>query len=463
MLGAVALMAACTEDYSDEWAVPMKGDTPASSTEVTQGGDSKITVTPVEGVINFADFAAEQTTVKLCTVNAPAPKDTTIKQDDYIVLDSAATFQLVDGTVTVDELKGYLEGKYGMAPVERTINAYVYTTYTSATMKTRSFSDAFELKAQLKAPIIESAYYFTGSINDWNNNDVTYKLTNDGSDPYANPTFTCRIPAPDDGSNVEFKMTPESGLGGDWSGCLAAGETEGTFVYNNAGGNLVITAVAGAKFYDLTFNMLDLTWSYQAVKFNPFVYFIGATDGWAGADQKLALADESGVYTGFVYVADPNNWGLEFKFQRVAGSWDNEINSGTFTNGITGGFADGGGNIKATEGEGVYYVTLDLGEAKLDATKIEYMGITGDYCGWNEGAQMTWNATDYCFELTGAGVTANGWKFRANGLTDPNWTINLGGELNDLTQGGANISTVGTIIKLYPTRKTSDKIYCTVE
>ena len=38
------------------------------------------------------------------------------------------------------------------------------------------------------APLIETAYYLTGSINGWNNNDNTYKLTNDGSDPYTNPT-----------------------------------------------------------------------------------------------------------------------------------------------------------------------------------------------------------------------------------------------------------------------------------
>ena len=309
---------------------------------------------------------------------------------------------------------------------------------------------------------IEPAYYLTGSINGWNNSDTTYKLTNDGSDPYANPTFTCRIPAPEDGSNVEFKMTPESGLGGDWSKCLAAGATEGTFVYNNGGGNLVITAVEGAKYYDLTFNMMELTWSYKALSFDPFVYFIGATDGWTNAEQKLALTDGDGIYTGYVFCADPNNWGNEFKFQRVAGSWDNEINSGTFTGGITGDFADGGGNIKAAAGEGVYFVTLNLSANTLNAVKVNNMNLVGDFNGWNAGddaQQMKWNATDYCFEITGAGVTANGWKFTINN----SWDVNLGGSTADLVANGDNLTVVGTTIKLYPTRKTSEKIYCTVE
>ncbi len=316
---------------------------------------------------------------------------------------------------------------------------------------------------------IEQAYYLTGSINGWNNTDTTYKLTNDGSDPYANPTFKMRIPAPEDGGNVEFKMTPESGLGGDWSKCLASGKGEGTFAYNNGGDNLVINAVEGAKYYDITFNMMDLTWSYKAVNFNPVVYFIGATDGWANPDQKLALTDESGIYTGYVYCADPNSWGNCFKFQKVAGDWGTEINTGHMTGGMTGGVGlhDGDTNFEIKDGEGVYYMTLDLANNTLNALKVEKMGIIGDFNGWGGDVEMTWNATDYCFEATGAGVNANGWKFRVNA----DWGINLGSNdsvepstvLTDLVANGKNIGVAGTTIKLYPTRKTSDKIYCTVE
>ncbi len=304
---------------------------------------------------------------------------------------------------------------------------------------------------------IEQAYYFTGSINGWNNTDTTYKLTNDGSDPYANPTFKMRIPAPEDGGNVEFKMTPESGLGGDWSKCLASGKGDGTFAYNNGGDNLVINAVEGAKYYDVTFNMMDLTWSYKAVNFNPFIYFIGATDGWANADQKLAHQGD-GVYTGYCYVADPNEWGLGFKFQRVAGSWDNEINAGTFTTktGVT-----GDNNIEVAEA-GVYYFTVDLANASITAMKVTNMNLVGDFNGWNaadDAQQMQWDAENFCYVITGAGVTDKGWKFTTNN----SWDVNLGGDLSNLEGNGPNISAVGTTIKLYPTRKTSDNIYCTVE
>ena len=308
---------------------------------------------------------------------------------------------------------------------------------------------------------IEPAYYLTGSINGWNNSDTTYKLTNDGRDPYENPTFTCRIPAPEDGSNVEFKMTPESGLGGDWSKCLAAGSgAQGTFAYNNDGGNLVIQAVEGAKYYDLTFNMMELTWSYKAISFDPFVYFIGATNGWAASDQKLAAVSD-GVYTGYLYVADPNGWGLEFKFQLEPGNWDKQLNSNNLVE-ISGDFEKGGDNIKASAGEGVYFVNLDLNTNVLSAKKITNMNLVGDFNGWNaadDAQQMTWDAENYCYVITGAGVTANGWKFTTNN----SWDINLGGTIGDLVANGDNLSVTGTTIRLYPTRKTSDKIYCTVE
>ena len=309
---------------------------------------------------------------------------------------------------------------------------------------------------------IEPAYYLTGSINGWDNSDTTYKMTNNGGDPYENPTFTLRIPAPEDGSNVEFKMTPESGLGGDWSKCLTAAANEGEFAYNNAGGNLTITAIEGAKYYDITFNMMDLTWSYTAVSFEQYVYFIGATDGWAASDQRVEAVSD-GVYTGYVYIADPNGWGVEFKFQKRAGDWadDSQLNSNNMAE-VTGDFEKTGDNFKASAGEGVYYVELDLTTNTLKGTLITNMNLVGDFNGWNpadDSQQMKWDAENFCYVITGAGVTASGWKFTTNN----SWDVNLGGTIDKLVANGDNLSVVGTTIKLYPTRKTSDNIYATVE
>ncbi len=219
--------------------------------------------------------------------------------------------------------------------------------------------------------------------------------------------------------------------------------------------NVLVKGQEGDAAISLVADAFNVSVVPQKPKFNPFIYFIGATDGWSVADQKLACLNGDGIYNGFCYVADPNGWGIAFKFQRVAGSWDNEINANTFTSktGVT-----GDNNIEVAE-EGVYYFVVNLAQNSISATKVNTMGLIGDFNGWSGDVEMTWNPTDFCYEATNPGVTANGWKFRMNS----DWAINFGGDINNLTQDGANISIVGNTIKLYPTRKTSNNIYCTIE
>ena len=90
------------------------------------------------------------------------------------------------------------------------------------------------------------------------------------------------------------------------------------------------------------------------------------------------------------------------------------------------------------------------------------MNLVGDFNGWNQAddaQQMTWDAENYCFVIENAGVTANGWKFTTNN----SWDINLGGTIGNLWANGDNLTVEGKTIKLYPTRKDNDNIYCTVE
>ncbi len=453
LIGIALLMASCTEDYKD-WAKPFSND----PEEAFNVGFTASPASPID----FATVEADKVLLFNSTIDAP--EGATAQYTAYITDESGenkseALTVSDEGYVDVDELESAVYALWGRRPVARIIPLVV-----GANISVNGTAFAKEsittLTATPDAPEIEEAYYITGTPNGWNNSDTSLELTNGGGDVYENPVFTVLIPAT--GSDIEFKVTPKSGIGGDWSKCLTASDTEGKFATNNAGGNLKVAHVEGAKFYRVTFNMLDQTWKSDALNFAQFVYFIGATDGWSKAEQKLESPNFDGVYTGFVYCADPNGWGNEFKFQRVAGSWENEINSGTFTGGITGDFADGGGNIKATAGEGVYYVKLDLANLTLNATFINNMNLVGDFNGWNaadDAQQMTWNATDYCWEITGAGVNANGWKFTSNN----SWDINLGGVIANLVANGDNLGVVGSTIKLYPTRKTSDKIYCTVE
>ena len=321
---------------------------------------------------------------------------------------------------------------------------------------------------------IADSYYLIGGPGEWNAaSALTMKFSHSNKSVFEDPVFTYMFDGT--GSDMWFAIGDKdaidaigAGADGAWSKLL--GQTAGNGENGLTGTLAPRTKLTDdgsfkvdgkAKHYRITINMLEMTFEIAELNFEPFVYFIGATDGWANAEQKLALTDEAnGIYTGFVYCADPNGWGNEFKFQKVAGDWGTEINTGHMTGGITGDFADGGGNFKANAGEGVYFVTLNLGTNSIDAVKVNKMGLIGDFNGWGGDTEMTWNATDYCFEVTGAAVTAAGWKFRVNA----DWAINLGGAtLDNLVANGDNIFVGGSTVKLYPTRKTSDNIYCTVE
>ena len=281
---------------------------------------------------------------------------------------------------------------------------------------------------------IEQCYYFTGTLNGWNNTNTDYKLTNDGSDPYSNPTFTCRIPAPEDGGDIEFKMTPESGLGGDWSKCLAAGSTNGTFVYNNGGGNLYINAIPGAKFYDLTFNMMELTWSYQAVTYSDYIYLACDYNGWStSASPLIHLGD--GVYEGFYYIQEADEsstWGFKFV---IDGTWC----GGNHAVATAGSFTPGSGDNLNTS-TGFYQVKVNQADNSYSLTAVNTISLIGSAVNgdssWGTDADMTFDSAEGCWIYQGA-LTAGEFKFRMN----HDWSISWGGtDFDNLTnQNGANL------------------------
>lgn len=348
-----------------------------------------------------------------------------------------------------------------------------HSFHVTGAKKIRITLDMMEYSYKIEPVDIADAYYLVGGPGSWSS-DKSLKFSHSGADVFDDPVFTYVFEGNGGTGDIWFTFGDADALdaidSNNWNklfGYVGDFDLSGSFDRRDAiGAENTFHVDGSAKFYRFQVNMMTKTYTITPLDFDPYVYFIGATDGWANAEQKLALTDESGIYSGYLYVADPNGWGVEFKFQKEPGNWDTQLNSNTFTS-ITGGFEKGGDNIKAADGEGVYYVTLDMANLTLNAVKVEKMGIIGDFNGWGGDVEMTWNATDYCFEATNAGVNANGWKFRINS----DWGINLGSndsvepssKLTDLVANGKNIGVAGSTIKLYPTRKNSDNIYCTVE
>ena len=461
LLGMTLLMSmvSCTEDFTD-WAHPQ---TNPEEKAVAFGDGS---VTPV-GVINLADVKTE--TVKVASIEAPKSSNAAYTPTYKINFDGQSFDIDADGNMATADLANYIVEKYGKRPTRRdidaTLDAWVSNGATAVKVKMAT-SATFQVSAIPVAPVIEEGYYLVGDMftteahGGWTK-EAAKAFNHSDKDVYEDPVFTVSFETTK--ADQYWKIIPKKNIdsGDIWAAGVVGPKVDGDDSMTGAltNGDAKAGKIAKAGKYKLTINMMDYSYTLEEVNYDPFIYFIGSTDGWSSSDQKLALVDEAkGVYTGYVYVADPNGAGLQFKFQRVAGSWDNEINAGAF-NTFSDAATNEGGNFGVNAGEGVYYFDVNLGEGTITATKVETMGIIGGFNNWAGDAVMTWNAEEYCFEATNAGVTADGWKFRVNG----GWDINLGGSLNNLTAGGDNLSVAGNTIKLYPTRKTSENIYCTVK
>ena len=467
LLGMTLLMGmvSCTEDFTD-WGNPQTN----SQKEAVAFGNGS--VAPVD-VINLADVNTEK--VKVASIVAPTSSNAAYTPNYKINFDGQSFDIDADGNMATAELATYITDKFGKRPMERdidaTLDAWVSNGSTAVKMAT---SATFQVKAIPEAPVIEEGYYLVGdmfnveavgdapAVDGWNTVSAKQAFKHSDKDVYDDPVFTITFETTKD--NQYWKIIPKKNVdaGNFWAAGVVGPKVDGddsmTGLLTN--GDAKAGKIAKAGKYKLSINMMDYSYTLEEVNYDPFIYFIGSTDGWKSNDQKLALVDDAkGVYTGYVYLADPNNAGFEFKFQRAPGNWDTAIGAGTFVSFAGAAIGVDNGNLGVNAGEGVYYMDVNLSEGTITATKVETMGIIGGFNNWAGDAVMTWNAEEYCFEATNAGVTADGWKFRVNG----GWDINLGGSLNNLTAGGDNIAVAGNTVKLYPTRKTSENIYCTVE
>lgn len=451
-------MVSCTEDYTD-WGNPQSN----SQEEAVAFGNGS--VTPVD-VINLADVATEK--VKVASIVAPTSSDAAYTPNYKINFDGQSFDIDADGNMAKADLVNYITNKYGKRPtmrdIDATLDAWQSNGSTAVKMVT---SETFQVKAIPEAPVIEEGYYLVGDmfttddVNGWTKG-VAKAFNHSDQDVYDDPVFTVSFETTK--ADQYWKIIPKKNIDADdlWAPGVVGPKVDGDDSMTGAltNGEAKAGKIAKAGKYKLTINMMDYSYTIEEVNYDPFIYFIGSTDGWKSNDQKLALVDDAkGVYTGYVYLADPNGAGFEFKFQRAKGNWDTAIGASTFVTFKESAIGVANGNLGVKDGKGVYYMDVNLSEGTIEATKVETMGMIGGFNGWDGDAPMTWNDEEYCFEATNAGVTADGWKFRVNG----GWAINLGGSLNNLTAGGDNLSVAGNTVKLYPTRKTNDNIYCTVE
>lgn len=422
MVFGAAAITACTDDYKD-WSEPKSV---AQESTVSFGDGSVASV----GTIDFRTLEAEM--VQVCNINAPtasvegyAPQyKITLSTEENLI--EPATYDITtEGYMSAQELQRYVEDSYGKRPEERVVKGVLSVWETSSAASIRMSSKEFAITAIPEAPEIEETYYLTGNFNNWDNNNTDYALTNGGGDVYENPIFTCTFAAPADlAGDLEFKVTPASGVGGDWSKCLGSDpENEGKFKYNNEGGNFVVTYVPDALFYRVTFDMMNMTWDAVALSFNEYIYEIGNESGWS-TPHALRSPASDGAYKGYYYLDG------QFKFKPNENDWDGDWE-------WLGDNRIGQGNDNCPDpGAGFYEINVDLTSMTYELVAINQIGLIGDFNSWGGDVDLTYNRETGAWEVKGVELPKGGVKFRVNA----DWAINFGGDVNGLTQDGPNIN-----------------------
>ena len=336
------LMAACSEDFKD-WAsqktypqedaitIPGYKASPANATGVDLNAIEGETVQLIS--LNGGALPEGYTLNSLRMEILPADLDGAEKT----VLEAVSA----DGTFSKADLQTAVVSYYGVRPTPRTFNAHVYVDAFNDGQS--AFIDAGEMTFIVTpiAPVIEEIYYVTGNINDWKNDDTSFEVSNGGKDPYDNPVYVVVIPAPKDGGDLQFKLTPKSGVGGDWSECIAAAKESGKFNYHNVGDNFVIPA-DGSSYYRVVFNMLDQTWEASAVPLieNAY-YYVGAANGWGGQTYKMVNGGgdvyEDPIFSVVVPAQGGDHW---FKIMpesafSLGSIWDSPTVVGVYNNGTS--------------------------------------------------------------------------------------------------------------------------------
>ena len=457
LLGVAALSAtSCSEDFNEDVAAPQSWEQEAAITLPT------VAANPVASI----DLATAGDSVKVFTVsNATMPEGTTVTNYRLQMSAENHTAEVKadnNGKIATADLQAFIENAYGKRPTEREISAHVFANLMKDGQASLLNLSIINILATPVAPQISKNYYLIGAPSAWDPTCVTMPFNHSGKDVYEDPVFSIVFPATE--GEIWFAVTDDITVEkNDWSQVFGCAEGNGN---NGEEGNIKrradltddgsfkVVVNGDAKFIKMTLNMMDYTYKLEKLNFQEFIYVPGNHQGW-NPDTAAALQSPAydGVYVGYTYL----NGNFKFTKER---NWNAEYNFNDFAKKDDIFFNNDGSNINITE-EGFYRVTANVATSELTAVKTSW-GIIGpaQAGGWGEDTDMTWNAEDESWTAT-IELAADEFKFRAN----DDWGINVGGSFDDLTQDGGNlkVTEAGTYeVKLFLTRSTSDKMYCTL-
>ena len=433
-------LASCAGDY-DDWANPQANEQEASA--------AKYGVTFANGSEAEGSMADEDGIINLVTVNSTDANVSGFTLQDFKVNGVAVNGTMVGNSVQVSasELEKLVcEQNKSRASVARDLKVETQVSINLASGDAVSITTKGETTGKFTPTatpqLDEKGYYMLGQVNgnEWDaKSPVWMNKISDG-------VYQLKVTTTADKNWFKF-YAGSNFVSEDWDsinkgalGCKENG-SEDTFGYilydGDSWGELQTPVIPGAGTWIVTLDMNNLTYTVG----KPVLYMAGDANGWATNDY---LAGEDGVhFTGFMYL---NQNGFKFCTQP---EWKGTNYGADFNT------AADAANITMTEEAGYYKVDVDLESKSYVLTPITTIGIIGSASpnGWDSDVDMTYvpynaetKALGY-WEAKDITLASGEIKFRAN----DDWAINWGGDVNALTQSGANISVdAGTYdIKLY--------------
>ena len=434
-------LASCAGDY-DDWANPQANEQEASAANA---------VTFANGPEAESSMADEDGIINLVTVNF---NSTDANITGYTFKDVKVNGVAINGTmvgnnvqVSASELEKIVcEQNKSRASVARDLNVETQVSINLASGDAVSITDKGETTGKFTPTatpqLDEKGYYMLGQVNgnEWDaKSPVWMNKISDG-------VYQLKVTTTADKNWFKF-YAGSNFVSNDWDsinkgalGCKENGseDTFGYILYNgDSWGELQTPVIPGAGTWIVTLDMNNLTYTVG----KPVLYMAGDANGW---DQIDVLNGDDGVhFTGYMYL---NQNGFKFCTQP---NWDGTNYGADFNT------AGDAANITMTEPAGYYKVDVDLSAKTYTLIPITTIGIIGSASpnGWDSDVDMTYvpyNAETKelgYWEAKDITLASGEIKFRAN----DDWAINWGGDVNALTQSGANISVdAGTYdIKLY--------------
>lgn len=424
VLASVSL-ASCNGDY-DDWAQPQHNPQEASAAKYgitfTAGPEAECNMPDEDGIIN------------LVTVNSTDANVTGYTLKDLKVNGEAIKGEIVGNNIQVDanELEKILcTQNKSRASVARDINVESKVSVNLASGDAVAINTVGTTMAKLTptpTPAIdEQGYYMLGEVNGngWDNTNPEWMTkVSDG-------VYQLKVTTEKDKNWFKFYEGSKF-VSGDWDainsgalGCKENGcEDASGYIYftGDKWGELQTIVIPGAGTWIVTLDMNNLSYSVG----KPILYMAGDANGWKQID---VLNSDDGVhFTGYMYL---NQNGFKFCTQP---NWDGTNYGADFNT------AGDAANITMTEPAGYYKVDVDLSAKTYTLYPITSISMIGDATpgGWDADTDLTYNATERCWEIKDVHLEAKELKFRSNHSWDdpnPNW----GGTPDALVQKGSNI------------------------